>query len=281
VGGNAKRVSSVLRQRLIAFGGKAGSSLIQQLRPKTIKMAKTNFKRQKGGKDGWGVGLDYLFKKYWDKIDDLVRDNYFGRHNPKLINPLFSKISAALDESIAEMKTRCGKNGPGLKEWVGKAKKIRELAASSVLLSEKVIFIDATVQLLRATSWRDKKKTVEKKFTIQNGVNQLKGLVVSCAEKRIKGVAKIVLNKKDFLKIKRGDILITKETNPDFLPAIKKAAAFVADLGGLLCHMAIVARELKKPCIVDTKIATSVLKDGDLIEMNTEQGTVKLIRKVK
>ncbi|MBI4812795.1 hypothetical protein HY798_05190 [Candidatus Falkowbacteria bacterium] len=242
-------------------------------------MAKTNFKRQKGGKEKWGIGLDYLFKEYWNEIDDLVRDNYFGRHNPKLINPLFSKISVALDKSIAEMEAFCRKDSPGLKEWVIKVRKIQKLAKSSKSLNEKVIFIDTAIQFLRATSIRDRKKAVEKKIIIRNGVVQLKGLVVSCAGKKIRGVAKIVLNKKDFSKIKEGGILITKETSPDFLPTMKKAAAFVADFGGLLCHMAIVARELKKPCIVNTKISTSVFKDGDLIEMDAKQGIVKIIKK--
>ena len=46
-------------------------------------------------------------------------------------------------------------------------------------------------------------------------------------------------------------------TTPDYIPAMKKAAAFVTDEGGITCHAAIIAREMKKPCIVGTKIATS------------------------
>ena len=65
-----------------------------------------------------------------------------------------------------------------------------------------------------------------------------------------------------------GEILVSTMTVPDFLPAMKKAAAFVTDEGGITCHAAIVAREMKKPCVIGTKFATEVLRNGDLIESN-------------
>ena len=58
---------------------------------------------------------------------------------------------------------------------------------------------------------------------------------------------------------------------------MKKAAAFVTDGGGILCHAAIMARELKKPCVIGTKIATQVLKDGDLVEVDADKGIVRKI----
>lgn len=76
-----------------------------------------------------------------------------------------------------------------------------------------------------------------------------------------------------------GDILITGMTRPEFLPLMKKAGAFVTDAGGILSHAAIVARELKKPCIIGTKIATQVLKNGDLVEVDASNGVVRIIKK--
>ncbi len=67
-------------------------------------------------------------------------------------------------------------------------------------------------------------------------------------------------------------------THPDDGPLISKAAAVVTDEGGVLCHAAIVARELKKPCIIGTKIATKVLKDGDTVEVDAEKGIVRKIK---
>lgn len=74
-----------------------------------------------------------------------------------------------------------------------------------------------------------------------------------------------------------GDILITGMTRPDFLPLMHKAAAFVTDAGGILSHAAIVARELKKPCIIGTLVSSKVFKDGDTVEVDATNGIVKKI----
>ncbi len=75
--------------------------------------------------------------------------------------------------------------------------------------------------------------------------------------------------------MKKGDILVTSMTTPDYVPAMEKALAFVTDEGGLSCHAAIVAREMKKPCIIGTKIATKVLKENDLVEVDANKGIIK------
>ncbi|MDD5489095.1 MAG: PEP-utilizing enzyme [Candidatus Moranbacteria bacterium] len=79
--------------------------------------------------------------------------------------------------------------------------------------------------------------------------------------------------------IKKGEILVAGMTRPAFLPLIRNSSAFVTDAGGTLSHAAITARELKKPCIVGTKIATKVLKDGDLVEVDADKGVVRIIQK--
>ena len=68
-------------------------------------------------------------------------------------------------------------------------------------------------------------------------------------------------------------------TRPEFIPLIRKAAAIVTDAGGILCHAAIVAREMKKPCIVGTKVATKAFKDGDLVEVDANKGVVKILKR--
>ncbi|MDO8443675.1 MAG: PEP-utilizing enzyme [Candidatus Azambacteria bacterium] len=106
--------------------------------------------------------------------------------------------------------------------------------------------------------------------------SEIKGAVASAGDKskNITGTARIIFSEKDFSKVKKGDILVAKETNASFLPAMLKAKAIITDFGGILCHAAIVARELKIPCVVETKIATQVLKDGDKIEIDIKNGKV-------
>jgi pyruvate,water dikinase len=64
-------------------------------------------------------------------------------------------------------------------------------------------------------------------------------------------------------------------TSPEFIDVIRKAGAIVTDVGGLTSHAAVVARELGIPCIVGTKHATKVLKDGDLVEIDATNGVVR------
>jgi len=92
---------------------------------------------------------------------------------------------------------------------------------------------------------------------------------------RVQGIARIVNSKNDIKKVKRGDIIVSIQTNPDLLPAMKKAAAYVTDVGGITSHAAIVAREMKKPCIIGTKIATKVFKDGDKVDVDATKGDIK------
>ncbi len=80
---------------------------------------------------------------------------------------------------------------------------------------------------------------------------------------------------KEIFTMKQGQILVTGMTRPHLMHAIKKASAIVTDEGGVTCHAAIVARELKKPCVIGTKHATKVFKDGDKVEVNAHQGIVK------
>ena len=77
---------------------------------------------------------------------------------------------------------------------------------------------------------------------------------------------KILLTSDDNNKVKEGDILIAHATTVDYLPAMKRATAFVTEVGGLTCHAAVVAREFNVPAIVCLKNATKNFKDGDLVE---------------
>ena len=95
---------------------------------------------------------------------------------------------------------------------------------------------------------------------------------------KVRGKVKIVKNPKDMGKVKDGDILVTHQTVPEMIPAMKKASAFVTNSGGITCHAAIVAREMKKPCIVGTKVATKLLKDHDIIEVDAYKGIITIIR---
>ena len=100
----------------------------------------------------------------------------------------------------------------------------------------------------------------------------LKGVPASPGIAR--GKVKLILDPSQCSKMEKGDILVTEMTNPLYMPAIRKAKAIVTDIGGLLCHAAIVSRELKIPCIVNAKNATKTLKDNQKIIVNATKGEI-------
>ena len=98
---------------------------------------------------------------------------------------------------------------------------------------------------------------------------------------KVTGRVALLYRQEQIKGIPEGAILASPMTTPDFLPALQRAAAFITDEGGMLSHAAIVARELRKPCIIGTKIATQVLHDGDLVEVDADQGVVRIIRELE
>jgi phosphohistidine swiveling domain-containing protein len=77
------------------------------------------------------------------------------------------------------------------------------------------------------------------------------------------------------VRLEHGDILVCRMTTPDYLPLMRAAAAVVTDLGGILSHAAIIARELKLPCLTATGNATTRLKDGQIVTVDADAGVVK------
>ena len=88
------------------------------------------------------------------------------------------------------------------------------------------------------------------------------------------GMVKIVESAADLNKIRKGDILVAQKTNPDYTSAMEKAAAIVTNAGGSASHAAIVSREMGTPCVVGTKNATDVLKEGQIITVDATNGIV-------
>ncbi|KKP64257.1 MAG: PEP-utilizing enzyme, mobile domain protein [Candidatus Moranbacteria bacterium GW2011_GWF2_34_56] len=121
------------------------------------------------------------------------------------------------------------------------------------------------------------KNIILEKMEITSGIEEISGI---CAYSgTVHGKIRKIILKNDISKIKKGEILLTHMTSPDFLSAFKKAIAVITDEGGATCHAAITSRELKKPCIVGTKIATQVLKDGDLVEVDADEAVVRILKR--
>ena len=88
------------------------------------------------------------------------------------------------------------------------------------------------------------------------------------------GKVKVIHKASEIDKVKSGEVLVTKMTDPDFVPAMKRAVAIVTDEGGRTSHAAIVSRELGIPCVVGKELATKVLKTGEDVTVDGANGKV-------
>jgi len=107
------------------------------------------------------------------------------------------------------------------------------------------------------------------------GVRELKGIAAS------RGVAtgkvKVVVSPADFSRVEEGDILVAKATDPSYVLVLGKVSAVVTEYGGVCSHAAIVSRELGIPCVVGIEGATKLLKDGMLVEVDGNEGRVRIL----
>jgi pyruvate,water dikinase len=127
-------------------------------------------------------------------------------------------------------------------------------------ISGELFLVQARPETVQAE--RDYSKLIEYKVTGQ-GKELARG--ISVGSKAASGVAHLILSPKQIKEFKKGEILVTTMTDPDWEPIMKMASAIVTDKGGRTSHAAIVSRELGLPAIVGTGNATKVLKTGMLI----------------
>ncbi|MCF6464655.1 phosphoenolpyruvate synthase [Clostridium sp. Cult2] len=115
--------------------------------------------------------------------------------------------------------------------------------------------------------------TTLEKEVVQEELNSLvRGLAASPGINS--GKVKNIKDISEIARVEDGDILVTIMTNPDMVPAMRRASAVVTEEGGRTCHAAIVSRELGIPCIVGAKGATEVLKEGMEVTVDAKRGVV-------
>jgi phosphohistidine swiveling domain-containing protein len=202
-----------------------------------------------------------------DERDDYRRMGcYFAR-------PLFAEIGRRLKLTVKETASLTIEETKAFlhKNYKPDLEKARERVGGYLLMrkngSDLIVASGEEMEQIIVREFGDRKSDL---------VKTAKG-IVSCAGK-ISGRAVIVRTKHDLRRVFSGAILIAVTTNPDFVPAMRKSKAIITDEGGLTSHASIVSRELKVPCIVGTKNATKVFKDGDFVEVDAERGIVKLIK---
>ena len=150
--------------------------------------------------------------------------------------------------------------------------------------TEQYAAADKRIGIMNAIGYEDvSEEFLEKVLALVNidaNIKEIKGL--SGNKGLYKGIVKVVFDpRKELDKFNSGDVLVAPMTRPEYITLMKKAAAFVTDEGGITSHAAIISREIGIPCIIGTKIATQVLKDGDLVEVDADKGVVRILERAE
>lgn len=145
----------------------------------------------------------------------------------------------------------------------------REVGFAIIINAEKRVITDSKTA---AEYWQEYAKE-----SADSNIKEFTGVVVSKGKGLVRGRVRIILDPLGKSFFKKGEILVAPMTSPEYIFIMKKSSAIITDNGGITSHAAIVSRELNKPCLVGTRIATQVLRDGDLVEVDAVKGVVKII----
>ncbi|MDR0917915.1 MAG: hypothetical protein LBM93_01485 [Oscillospiraceae bacterium] len=108
-----------------------------------------------------------------------------------------------------------------------------------------------------------------------NVIKTYKGLAVS--KGKYEGTVKVLKSTADFSKVEDGDILVVYASSPAWTVPLLKSGALIAEVGGILCHTAIIAREIGVPGIVNIENITALLNDGDKVMVDGEVGEINVL----
>lgn len=225
--------------------------LLKKVFEKKHKLTKQEFKM-------FEIGADIVFIKFFRK--GIFAESYYS------IEFLLSEIGKRIGCSVHQVSNMFAYEVlAALKTGNFPSKLIDLRVKESIFLTDKK----------QSSSFSTKVKNFYSVRLQEIIAGDLKGQIAFSG--KVTGRVSIINSVEDMKKMKDGDVLVSRSTNPSLVPAMRQSSAFVTDAGGLTCHAAIVAREMKKPCIVGTKFATKVLKDGDLVEVDANKGIVRII----
>jgi pyruvate,water dikinase len=214
--------------------------------------------------------LKIVVKNIVKKEVEYVRDPKTGKTVHAKVPPERQEAPSLTDEEVVEL----AKIAKRIEQHYGTPQDI-EFAVDKDLPFPQNLFI---VQSRPETVWSMKEVEVaassgSSAVSVAEAKMVIKGLPASPGVHV--GKAKIVFSPEEAAKkIQKGDILVTRMTNPDWVPYMRLAGAIVTDEGGMTCHAAIVSRELGIPCIVGARDATKVLKDGETYTVDARSGVI-------
>lgn len=210
----------------------------------------------------------------------ITPDRYVVSRELELVEKKISEKKIAITRNSSGKKEEVKLNEARSKQIVLKNYEVQKLAEFSIQLEEhyqKPQDIEFAIEGGEIFIVQTRPITTLEKRVERGGV-EIKGEPILTGIAASPGVAsgkiKIVEDLADLKKVSKGDVLVTKMTNPDMVVTMQKSAAIVTDEGGMTAHAAIVSREMGIPCIVGTQQATTKLKEGEVITVDGYSGRV-------
>lgn len=226
--------------------------------------------------------LKTLRLNYYERqIAELAKDGVFYKayrrelqsHSYYLIESLLSEIGRRLQLSLKQVRMLLPNEiGAALKNGVSFLEQIQD--------RQKLLFFDYTASgKIICLSEAKARRYIEKNVIVEKLDLKTDTFIgTSAFPGKVEGKVRIINFPDEMVKMVKGDILVATTTSPNLMPAIRMAKAIITEEGGLTCHAAIVARELRIPCVVGAKAVAHALKDDMMVEVDANKGIVKIVK---
>ena len=223
---------------------------------------------------------DYWFlTRWWNKIrefGDLLARNEFLEDSEDVFQLSRYEVASALDELVLTWAT--GGLALGPKHWppiIARRKEILERLGEWTPPPAIGVTPDAVTDPMVVMLWGVTTERVQEWARQVDGGNTLNGAAASPGV--VEGEARVVRSVDQIRDVRDGEILVCGSTSPAWAPIFSKIRATVTDVGGVMSHAAIVAREYGLPAVVGTGRATSAIRTGQMIRVDGTEGTVTLL----
>ncbi len=223
---------------------------------------------------------DYWFlTRWWNKIREfgaLLSRNKFLEDGEDVFQLSRYEVASALDELVLTWATGGVALGP--KHWPPIVARRKEILATlgewrpppAIGVTPEAVTDPMTIMLWGVTTER-----VQEWARQQDGGSVLNGAAASPGV--VEGVARVVRSAEQIGEVRDGEILVCGSTSPAWAPIFSKIKATVTDVGGVMSHAAIVAREYRLPAVVGTGRATAAIRTGQMIRVDGTEGTVTVL----
>ena len=222
--------------------------------------------------DEWVVDkktLSIIERRISEKAFEIVRDPGTGRNVEREVEPEKRAAPCLIDEEVR----RLAELAVAIEKHYGRAMDIEWAIDRDLPFPQSVFIVQARPETVWSSRKAEAKPAEVKAARLAEAKAVVKGLPASPGVAY--GKAKVCLTLEDAKQLmQKGDILVTKMTDPDWVPYMRLASAIVTDEGGMTAHAAIVSRELGIPCIVGTREATKVMKTGEYYTVDARAGVV-------